>query len=247
MQCWDDGAMQKNKKHKIRLTPEDQNIFVEHGQTLLEALIAAGIFLRADCGGKRRCGKCMLKISEPEVAAVSPPEKSEISFLGEKELENGSRLACCVEVLDDVLIEIPATSRLSPEVAQKGPTILFDKLSALKPASTAGAGQFGLAVDLGTTTIAVYLCNLAATEVTASISVRNPQVFFGDDVMSRIGAVGQQEDLLFRLQKMVIKAIEWGTNSLCRSTRTDPKAIQTMVAGLIRRPSKRWSWWAIRP
>jgi uncharacterized 2Fe-2S/4Fe-4S cluster protein (DUF4445 family) len=239
MQCWGDGVMQKNKKHKIRLTPEDQNIFAEHGQTLLEALIAAGIFLRADCGGKQRCGKCMLKISEPEVrcgkcmlkisepevAAVSPPEKSEISFLGEKELENGSRLACCVEVLDDVLIEIPATSRLSPEVAQKGPTILFDKLSALKPASTAGAGQYGLAVDLGTTTIAVYLCNLAATEVTASISVRNPQVLFGDDVMSRIGAVGQQEDLLFRLQKMVIKAIEWGTNSL----------------------SKRWSWWAIRP
>ncbi len=217
------------KKYKIHLATEDRQITAEHGQTLLEALIAAGIFLRADCGGKRRCGKCMVKISGSDVAAVSPPENSETGFLGEKELENGSRLACCVEVIGDVLIEIPATSRLSPEVAQKGPTILFDKLSALKPASTAGAGQYGLAVDLGTTTIAVYLCNLAAADVTASISVRNPQVLIGDDVMSRIGAVGQQEDLLFRLQKMVIKAIEWGTNSLCRSTRTNPKAIETMV------------------
>ena len=221
--------MVQARKYKIHLANEDRYITAEHGRTLLEALIAAGIFLRADCGGKRRCGKCSVKISGSEVAAVSPPENSEISFLGEKELEHGNRLACCVEVVSDVQVEIPATSRLSPEVAQKGPTILFDKLSKLKPASTDGAGQYGLAVDLGTTTIAVYLCNLATPEVSASISVRNPQVLFGDDVMSRIGAVGQHEGLLFRLQKMVIKAIEWGTNSLCRSTRTDPKTIQTMA------------------
>jgi uncharacterized 2Fe-2S/4Fe-4S cluster protein (DUF4445 family) len=219
--------MQKDKKHEIRLTPDDSSIFVEDDQTLLEALIASGIFLRADCGGKRRCGKCTIKISEPDRAAVSPPESSEISFLGEKELEHGSRLACCVEVHGDTGIEIPTTSRLSPEVAQKGPTILFDKLAALKP--QAAAGRYGLAVDLGTTTIAVYLCDLASAEVTASISVRNPQVLFGDDVMSRIGAVVQQEDVLFRLQKMVIKSIEWGTTSLCRSTRINPTAIQKMV------------------
>ena len=131
------------KKYKIHLATEDRHITAEHGQSLLEALIAAGIFLRADCGGKRRCGKCMVKVSESDAAAVSPPENSEISFWGEKELESGSRLACCVEVIDDVRIEIPATSRLSPEVAQKGPTILFDKLSTLKPASTAGAVQAG--------------------------------------------------------------------------------------------------------
>jgi uncharacterized 2Fe-2S/4Fe-4S cluster protein (DUF4445 family) len=232
----------KTNNHKIQLLTEDRQISAEHGQKLLEALIAAGIFLRADCGGKRRCGKCMLKIPETFSTYISAPDESETKYLGEKELAAGSRLACCTEVLGEISIEIPETSRLSPEVAQKGPTMLFDKpfdrltvlskvegLSALKPASAADTEGYGLAVDLGTTTIAVYLCNLSSAEVTASISVRNPQVLFGDDVMSRIGAVGQNEDLLSRLQKMVVKAIEWGTNSLCRSTRIDPKKIKAMV------------------
>ncbi len=219
----------ESKKHTIQLLSEDRQISVEHGQTLLEALISAGVFLRADCGGKRRCGKCMVKIAESSRASVSEADETEAKFLGAKELAAGSRLACCTEVLDVTAIEIPETSRLSPEVAQKGPTILFDKLTALKPSSREKIDAYGLAVDLGTTTIAVYLCNLEAAEVTASISVRNPQVLFGDDVMSRIGAVGQNEGLLLRLQKMVVKAIEWGTNSLCRSTRTDPGKIKTMI------------------
>jgi uncharacterized 2Fe-2S/4Fe-4S cluster protein (DUF4445 family) len=219
----------ETNKHTIRLLGEDRQISVEHGQTLLEALISAGVFLRADCGGKRRCGKCMVKIAESSKASVSEADETEAKFLAAKELAAGSRLACCTEVLDDTAIEIPVTSRLSPEVAQKGPTILFDKLTALKPSSKEKINAYGLAVDLGTTTIAVYLCNLESAEVTASISVRNPQVLFGDDVMSRIGAVGQNESLLLRLQKMVVKAIEWGTDSLCRSTRTDPGKIKTMI------------------
>ena len=178
--------MQENIKHNIQVIPEDQIIHVEHGQTLLEALIAAGIFLRADCGGKRRCAKCRVKISGSEVAAVSPPENSEISFLGEKELQNGSRLACCAEVIGDVQVEIPATSRLSPEVAQKGPTILFDKLSKLKPASTAGAGQCGLAVDLGTTTLVAQLLDLQSGALLAIERAMNPQAVHGADVMSRL-------------------------------------------------------------
>ena len=219
----------ESKKQTIQLLSEDRQIAVEQGQTLLEALIAAGVFLRADCGGKRRCGKCMVKIAESSRASVSEADETEAKFLGAKELAAGSRLACCTEVLDDTAIEIPETSRLSPEVAQKGPTILFDKLATMKPSSAEKIDGYGLAVDLGTTTIAVYLCNLEAAEVTASISVRNPQVLFGDDVMSRIGAVGQNEDLLMRLQKMVVKAIEWGTNSLCQSTHTDPVKIKTMI------------------
>ena len=219
----------ETNKYTIQLLGEDRQISAEHGQTLLEALISAGVFLRADCGGKRRCGKCMVKIAESSKASVSEADETEAKFLGAKELAAGSRLACCTEVLDDTAIEIPETSRLSPEVAQKGPTILFDKLTALKPSSAENIDGYGLAVDLGTTTIAVYLCNLEAAEVTASISVRNPQVLFGDDVMSRIGAVGQNDDLLMRLQRMVVKAIEWGTNSLCRSTRIDPVKIKSMI------------------
>ena len=45
---------------------------------------------------------------------------------------------------------------------------------------------YGLAVDIGTTTVAVYLCDLDTGEIVATDSMMNPQVAYGEDVMSRI-------------------------------------------------------------
>ncbi|WP_424943274.1 ASKHA domain-containing protein [Aliiroseovarius crassostreae] len=45
---------------------------------------------------------------------------------------------------------------------------------------------FGLAVDLGSTTIAGHLCNLSTGEVVASSGLMNPQIRFGEDLMSRV-------------------------------------------------------------
>jgi len=48
---------------------------------------------------------------------------------------------------------------------------------------------FGLAVDVGSTTIAGHLCNLATGEVAASAGLMNPQIRFGEDLMSRVSYV----------------------------------------------------------
>ena len=48
------------------------------------------------------------------------------------------------------------------------------------------AGVYGLAVDLGSTTIAAHLCNLETGEVIASSGLMNPQIRFGEDLMSRV-------------------------------------------------------------
>jgi uncharacterized 2Fe-2S/4Fe-4S cluster protein (DUF4445 family) len=53
------------------------------------------------------------------------------------------------------------------------------------PASTKG-GLYGLAIDLGSTTIAGHLCDLATGEVLASCGLMNPQIRFGEDLMSRV-------------------------------------------------------------
>jgi uncharacterized 2Fe-2S/4Fe-4S cluster protein (DUF4445 family) len=45
---------------------------------------------------------------------------------------------------------------------------------------------FGLAVDIGSTTIAAHLCDLLSGEVAASAGVMNPQIRFGEDLMSRV-------------------------------------------------------------
>jgi uncharacterized 2Fe-2S/4Fe-4S cluster protein (DUF4445 family) len=47
-------------------------------------------------------------------------------------------------------------------------------------------GLFGLAIDLGSTTIAAHLCDLSDGRVLASAGVMNPQIRFGEDLMSRV-------------------------------------------------------------
>ena len=48
---------------------------------------------------------------------------------------------------------------------------------------------YGVAVDVGSTTIAAHLCNLASGEVVASSGIMNPQIRFGEDLMSRVSYV----------------------------------------------------------
>ena len=215
-------------KIELTLLPENQRIQIQKHQSILEALINAGILLRADCGGKGKCGKCRIQISDKYHGRVSLSTESENRSLGEKNLQAGFRLACQVSASDNLAIRIPTQTLLAPEVAQKGPTLLPEIRPAEKPAPGTPEA-FGIAVDLGTTTIAVYLCDLNHHTVKASVSMRNPQVIYGDDVMSRITAVYQHEEHLSKLQKMASNAIEWGVHSLCRSADVTPDRLVEMV------------------
>ncbi len=65
----------------------------------------------------------------------------------------------------------------------------------------------GLAVDLGTTTMAAYLCDMLSGETIATESIMNPQIKIGgDDVMNRIAA-SEGADNLKRMQSAVIDAL----------------------------------------
>ncbi|MCC5967923.1 MAG: DUF4445 domain-containing protein, partial [Natronohydrobacter sp.] len=50
-------------------------------------------------------------------------------------------------------------------------------------------GLYGLAIDLGSTTIAAHLCDLRTGEVVLSSGIMNPQIRFGEDLMSRVSYV----------------------------------------------------------
>jgi len=68
--------------------------------------------------------------------------------------------------------------------------------------------SLGMAVDLGTTTIAGYLCDLQTGELLASRAMFNPQRKYGDDVISRISSAVIDEDALQEMQKAVVTALE---------------------------------------
>jgi uncharacterized 2Fe-2S/4Fe-4S cluster protein (DUF4445 family) len=161
--------------------------------------------------------------------SVSFPDDAEVRALSKNALTARYRLACRVKALNDLSVEIPASSRLSPEVVPKGPLMLPEPIpfSALPAGDT--TNRYGLAVDLGTTTIAVYLCDLVSGKVAGSLSVRNPQAMFGDDVISRISRVMENLENLGRLQKMAVQAIEWGATALCQSSQIDPGHIRCAV------------------
>ena len=67
--------------------------------------------------------------------------------------------------------------------------------------------SYGLAVDVGTTTVAAYLCELTSGELVATDSMMNPQVTFGEDVMSRITYAMAHEDGLKRMNDAIIEGL----------------------------------------
>ncbi len=71
-------------------------------------------------------------------------------------------------------------------------------------AAAAKRPVLGLAVDVGTTTIAAYLCDLATGKILATESNMNPQVAFGDDLIARLHYVIHHEGGLQELQRTVI-------------------------------------------
>jgi uncharacterized 2Fe-2S/4Fe-4S cluster protein (DUF4445 family) len=67
--------------------------------------------------------------------------------------------------------------------------------------------SYGAAVDIGSTTVALYLCNLRTGELLAAESEMNPQIVYGEDVMSRIQYTIEHEDGLEKLHKAIISTL----------------------------------------
>jgi len=68
-------------------------------------------------------------------------------------------------------------------------------------------GPYGIAIDIGTTTVVCYLLDLKVGKVISVSSASNSQAIMGDDVMSRIAAVTENQDNLFKLQMAVVESI----------------------------------------
>jgi uncharacterized 2Fe-2S/4Fe-4S cluster protein (DUF4445 family) len=67
--------------------------------------------------------------------------------------------------------------------------------------------SIGLAVDVGTTSVAAYLCDLETGEVIGYDSMMNPQVPYGEDVMSRITYAMSHDDGIDKLRDAIIEGV----------------------------------------
>jgi uncharacterized 2Fe-2S/4Fe-4S cluster protein (DUF4445 family) len=83
----------------------------------------------------------------------------------------------------------------------------------------------GLAVDIGTTTVAVYLADLTTHEVLDVASVLNPQAAYGQDVIARINYVIERPEGLRTLQSRIAGGVADCIRLLCARNRIDPESI----------------------
>jgi uncharacterized 2Fe-2S/4Fe-4S cluster protein (DUF4445 family) len=82
---------------------------------------------------------------------------------------------------------------------------------------------YGMAIDVGTTTVAAYFCNLATMEVLDTVSMMNPQCKYGEDVMSRITYHMMHEGGLDRMSNDIIEGLNSLITQACEGTHPPKK------------------------
>ncbi|MDY6834143.1 MAG: ASKHA domain-containing protein [Chloroflexota bacterium] len=83
----------------------------------------------------------------------------------------------------------------------------------------------GLAVDLGTTKIALYLVDLNTGQIVGARGIQNPQASYGDDVVSRLRAVMEDAKALEHQSTAVVRAINQEVRRICQGMGTHPRRI----------------------
>ncbi|RJQ63871.1 MAG: DUF4445 domain-containing protein [Desulfobacteraceae bacterium] len=263
---------QEETGFRVKFEPSGISCRGKAGQSLLEIAVDRNIFIRSDCGGKGRCGKCT--VSADPADHLSPVGDSESAQLSTEQIRSGLRLACQTTPQGDVTVSVPESAREDAEgigktdvhgdfsckpmvgrrvisipslsfSAAKAPRDFlthvissacdkepaFKELSGLRAISRPECVQgevtlvehrekgvtavfsgkrevsLGAAVDIGTTTLAAYLCNLRSGRILSSAAAANPQRRYGEDVISRITSANERDDGLSRQQEAVVVEI----------------------------------------
>lgn len=253
---------------------------------LLDLLRENDIDIPAPCGGKSRCGKCVIQVLS---GSLNEPESHEKDVLGIDKINAGYRLSCMTKVAGDCDILVPdfsneatimtdlsgvefmgngivnkltisldeprvhdQTSDLKRIQDKYGKCLFENNLSFLNklpsllrryqfkpdmifiegmpadiPDSADKKDYFGIAVDIGTTTVAVYLYDFISRSPLDHVSFLNPQKPFGADVISRIDSCIQSEENLKKQRDIVVQQINNAINTLCKNNGLEQKDIYT--------------------
>ena len=136
--------------------------------------------------------------------------------------------------IKDVRAALPVLSKLQPALRKgkwqitvalyKGHDESHSRILDVWPGLYEG-GIYGLAIDLGSTTIAAHLCDLVTGEVMASSGLMNPQIRFGEDLMSRVSYVMMNPGGDIEMTTAVRTAINGLTEGIATEADIDPNAI----------------------
>ncbi len=180
------------KSFKITFKPSGITVDAQDGETIHEAAARGGVRIARPCGGSGVCGKCRVKVR----SCVGPPTETERRVLDKDALDEGIRLACMARISGEGEIVV------LDELDHKGSKILSE-ISEEQLSWEPDSKGCGAAFDIGTTTVVAYLLDLDRHRLIDNISFLNPQITYGDDVISRI-SYSSSEGGLLRLQKVLV-------------------------------------------
>lgn len=227
-----------------------QAVIVTHdsAMTLMSTLLKNGLISGSFCGGRGDCGRCKIQY----IKGAAMPTPLERSVMEPEELRQGYRLACLSRPKSDCVIRLALVKEKQVSIVSEMIELSAnnDRISQRKKCSEnrkshdTESGHYVVAVDLGTTTIAMQLCDMLTGAAADTYCEVNPQRSYGADVLSRIQASceGHKE----ALQRMVWDVFERGMakfaatlakrckqeNAACNITTDDIKKISCMcIAG----------------
>ena len=112
--------------------------------------------------------------------------------------------------LTGLTIDLPALRRLQPALRSGNwavTVILGNEREVIDVQPGYKEGLYGLAVDIGSTTVAGHLCDLRTGEVLATEATMNPQVTYGEDLMSRVSYAMTNPGGLDKMHTAIIEAL----------------------------------------
>ena len=211
-----------------------------HGDTKLELVAGKTIFDYADnlkvrvptsCSRSGECHECIVEVKRG-MEALSPLTDPEAFLRG------NYRLACQATVIDpEVDVEFGVLRRqpriltdsvrreveLQPLTVRKGDGVFFrdERIDDYRGA------LYGIAIDVGTTTVVLNLVDLESGEVTYTASFENPQRFGGSDIMHRISYDGGE--FQGELQQVMLSSINFEIGDMSRKLGVHRRRIYEVV------------------
>lgn len=198
----------------VKILVEDQGKKYDcpAGSTLIKTLREHGVRLDAPCGGSGRCGKCRVRVVSGEL----PVTAEDRACLSVRELETGVRLACVARPMTDLRIRV---------LAKPGKRIAA-VAETETPVNVPPAGNCGIAVDIGTTTLAACLYG-SDGKVYETVTAVNSGRDFGADVLSRMEASNNGKRA--RLQELLQEDVRGLLEELLRGAGVQAEHIQKIV------------------
>lgn len=135
--------------------------------------------------------------------------------------------------LGPIQVGIPVLRELSHRLRAQGwqarLALRGRELIAVLPPDTP---LLGAAIDVGTTKLAVYLVDLSSGRTLAKAGAMNPQISYGEDVISRIAYAGEQPRGRYELQECLVETLNGILHDLCQQTgHATEQVVDAVVVG----------------